>query len=65
MVSGERGRLARCVTRLAEHAFVLFGEGAGKKRAGRPRSPTKKRREQSTQATQSPLRLALCSLPLC
>src|SRR4029077_19194991 len=29
-VSGERGRLARCATRLAGHAFVFFGENAAK-----------------------------------
>jgi hypothetical protein len=34
MISGERGRLARCVTRLAGHAFVLFGEGAEKSGPG-------------------------------
>src|SRR5215208_2996002 len=32
--SAERGRPARCVTRLARHASRFFGEGPKKKRAG-------------------------------
>ena len=53
------------VTRLAGHTFVLFGE-APKKAGEAPALPNQKKdREQSTQATQSFLRLALCSLPPC
>ncbi len=44
MISGERGRLARCVTRLAGHAFVLFGEGAEKSGRG-ARAPRQKSAE--------------------
>ena len=36
---GERGRLARCVTRLAGHVFGAFRRGRRKVRARRPRSP--------------------------
>jgi hypothetical protein len=37
--SGERGRLARCVTRPAGHPTELFGGGRRKERARRPCSP--------------------------
>jgi hypothetical protein len=39
--AGVRGRLARCVTRLAGHFGKLFGGGAEKGRARRPRSPAR------------------------
>jgi hypothetical protein len=37
---GERGRLARCVTRLAGRYRESFSAGRRKERARRPRSPT-------------------------
>jgi len=49
---------------LAEKHEDVFREARDK--AGEvPALPKKSRREQSTQATQSPPRLALCSLPPC
>ena len=45
--SGERTRLARCVTRLAGHVFeALFGEWRRKVRARRARSPESANRAQ-------------------
>ena len=40
---GYRGRLARCVTRLARHVFWAFRRGRRKVQARRPRSPDENR----------------------
>ena len=41
---GERGRLARCVTRLAGHVFVAFSAGAPKSAGEAPALPRHRER---------------------
>jgi hypothetical protein len=51
--AGERGRLARCFTRLAGHVFVFFGEGAEKSGPG-VRAPQRKK-AQTAKHTSDPI----------